>query len=136
MDSVLLAAFEALPRLQPPPGAAEHTPRIFELRTYESATESARAKKVEMFSRMGEIDIFRRTGLHPVFFAETVIGPRLPSLSYLLAFPDMAAREKAWAAFRADPDWQKLKATPGYLDAEIVSNITGLLLRPTAYSQI
>jgi hypothetical protein len=89
-----------------------------------------------MFARMGETDIFRRAGLTPVLFAETVIGPRLPSLTYLLSFSDFAAREKAWAAFRADADWQKLRATPGYTDAEIVSNITDLLLRRAPYSQI
>jgi hypothetical protein len=133
LDSALLAAFEAMPRLEAPETGK---PRIFELRTYESPTEAGHLRKVEMFSRMGEIAIFRRCGLTPVFFARTVIGARQPSLTYMLTFPDLAAREKAWAAFRADPDWQKLKATPGYTDAEIVSNITDELLRPTAFSQI
>lgn len=133
MDSALLAAFEKVPKLEPPPAGK---PRIFELRTYESPTEAAHLKKMEMFTRLGELEIFRRDGLTPVFFARTVVGPRQPSFVYMLTFPDMAAREKAWATFRADPDWQKLKATPGYSDAEIMSNITGLLLRPTAYSQI
>jgi hypothetical protein len=55
---------------------------------------------------------------------------------YMLTFPDLAAREKAWAAFRADPEWQKLKATPGYTDAEIMSNVSDLVLRPAPYSQI
>jgi hypothetical protein len=48
----------------------------------------------------------------------------------------MAAREKSWGAFVNDPEWKKLRATPGYSDAEIVSNITTVLLRPAAYSQI
>jgi hypothetical protein len=132
MDSALLTAFDALPRLEAPAAG----PRIFELRTYESPGEAAHLRKVEMFAKMGEIEIFRRCGLTPVFFARTIVGPRLPSFSYLLTFPDMAAREKAWSAFRADPQWQKLKATPGYTDAEIVSNISDVLLRPAAYSQI
>jgi len=54
----------------------------------------------------------------------------------MLTFPDLAAREKAWTTFRADPEWTKLKATPGFSDAEIMSNISDLVLRPTAYSQI
>ena len=131
-DSALLAAFEAMPRLEAPAAG----PRIFELRTYESPSEAAHLRKVEMFGKLGELEIFRRCGLTPVFFARTIVGPRLPSFSYLLTFPDMAAREKAWATFRADPQWQKLKATPGYTDAEIVSNISDVLLRPAAYSQI
>jgi hypothetical protein len=134
MESRLLRAFEGQPRLAAP--AARGKTRIFELRTYESATEAAHLRKVEMFARMGEIDIFKRDGLIPVFFASTVFGPSLPSLTYLLGFADFAAREKAWAAFRADPEWQKLRTTAGYTDAEIVSNITDVLLRPTAYSQL
>ena len=49
---------------------------------------------------------------------------------------DMAAREKNWAAFIDDPEWKKLRATAGYTDPEIVSNITSIILRPTPYSQI
>ena len=79
---------------------------------------------------------FRRCGLTPVFFARNVIGARLPALTYMLTFPDMAAREKAWATFRADPAWQKLRATPGYTDADVVSNISDVLLRPAGHSQI
>jgi hypothetical protein len=82
------------------------------------------------------VDIFRRCGLTPVFFSRTLVGPRMPSLVYMLVHENMAAREKSWDAFRNDPDWKKLPATPGYSDAEIVSNITTVFLRPTAYSQI
>jgi hypothetical protein len=132
MDSALLTAFDAFPRLEPPPAQ----PRLFELRTYESPSEAAHLRKVEMFGKLGELEIFRRSGLTPVFFARGVVGSRLPSLTYMLTFPDMTARDKAWNAFRADPQWQKLKATPGYTDAEIVSNISDVLLRPAAYSQV
>jgi hypothetical protein len=132
IESSLLVAFDHMPRLEAP----GTKPRIFELRTYESPSEAAQLRKIEMFSTMGEIGIFRRAGLTPVFFARTVVGPSQPGFTYMLTFPDMAAREKAWAAFRADPEWQKLKTTPGYTDPEIVSNITDVLLRPTAASQI
>lgn len=132
MDSSLLQAFDNIPRLEAP----EKKPRIFELRTYESPSEAASVKKMEMFTKLGELEIFRRVGLTPVFFARTLIGPRQPSFVYMLTYPDLAARDKAWATFRADPEWLKLKATPGYTDPEIMSNIGDLILRPTAYSQI
>jgi hypothetical protein len=92
--------------------------------------------KVRMFAEMGEVDIFRRCGLTPVFFGRTLVGPRMPNLTYMLVYENMAAREKAWSAFRVDPDWKKLSSTTGYADAEIVSNITTVFLRPAAYSQI
>jgi hypothetical protein len=83
-----------------------------------------------------EIAIFRRCGLQPVFFGETIVGTNLPSLTYLLAYDDMAARDKAWKAFGADPEWHKLRATPGLTDPEIVTNISNSILRPLPFSQI
>jgi hypothetical protein len=135
VESSLLAAFEGFPKLEIPVGTAAKKPRIFELRTYESHSKKASKKKIEMFNT-AEIGIFRRLGLTPVFFAETLIGTRLPNLTYMLVFDDMADRDKKWAAFGADEEWQKLRSKPEYADAEIVSNITNVLLRPTAYSQI
>jgi len=49
-------------------------------------------------------------------------------------FANLAAYDKAWAAFREDPDWVKLRGLPEYQD--IVSTIDNVLLRPTDYSQI
>jgi hypothetical protein len=54
----------------------------------------------------------------------------------MLAYDDWAARDKCWSAFGKDPGWQKLRATPGLSDAEIVSNITNALLRPLPFSPI
>src|SRR3954471_22896716 len=132
----LLSAFPQFPHVSVPAATAAKGPRMFELRTYESHNERAHRAKVRMFSEMGEIDIFRRVGLVPVFFSRTLAGARMPSLVYMLVHENMAAREKSWDAFRNDADWKKLSATPGYTDPEIVSNITTVLLRPSAYSQI
>ena len=134
VESSLLVAFDELPTLQVPSQKKEGKPRIFELRTYESHSIKAGKKKIEMFNKGGEIAIFKKTGLQPVFFAETVIGPKMPNLTYMLAFDDMAARDAAWKAFISDPDWDKLKADPQYKDT--VSNITDVILRPAPYSQV
>jgi len=135
-DVSLLSAFPQFPHISVPAATASKGPRLFELRTYESHNERAHRAKVKMFAEMGEIDIFRRAGLTPVFFSRTVAGPRMPSLVYMLVHENMAAREKSWSAFSSDPDWRKLSQTPGFTDPEIVSNITTVFLRPAAYSQI
>jgi len=132
----LLVAFPKFPKIVVPAATATKGPRLFELRTYESPTEHAHRAKVKMFSDMGEIEIFRRAGLTPVFFSRTFAGPNMPSLTYMLVHDNMAARDKSWSTFSSDPDWRKLAATPGYTDPEIVSNITVAFLRPAAYSQI
>ena len=132
----LLTAFPRVPRIEVPAATATKGARMFELRTYESHNERAHRAKVKMFAEMGEIDIFRASGLTPVFFARTFAGPRMPSLTYMLVHENMAAREKSWDNFRNNADWKKLSSTPGYTDPEIVSNITTVFLRPAAYSQV
>jgi hypothetical protein len=133
-ESWLLHAFDSHPRIVVPAAAAQNQPRIFELRTYESHGEKAAKKKIEMFGKGGEIGIFLKTGLKPVFFGETLAGAKMPNLVYMVAFEDVQARERAWSTFRDDPDWKKLSAMPEY--ANTVSTIHAILLRPTAYSQI
>ena len=135
VESSLLRAFVDMPRLEVPAGAAARTPRIFELRRYESHSDPAALRKMEMFNnRGGEINIFRKTGLTPVFFGETLVGPQMPNLTYMLTFPDMAARDAAWAVFQSDPEWRQLAGDPYYADT--VSSITDVILRPLAFSQI
>jgi hypothetical protein len=129
----LLRGIMAMPGVEPSAGAGTAAPRIVELRTYESHSARAASNKVAMFNA-GEIPIFRRVGLNPVFFGETMFGTKMPSLTYMLGFRDMAARDAAWAAFGADPDWKKLSADPQYRDN--VSAITDIILRPTPYSQL
>ena len=102
--------------------------RLFELRIYESHSARANRKKIEMFNS-GEIDIFRKTGLRPVFFGEAIAGARLPNLTYLLVFDDMAARERHWAEFVAHPDWKELSAKPEYANAAILRRISSVFLR-------
>jgi hypothetical protein len=136
IDSQLMMAATFMPKVEVPGGAAGNKPRVFELRTYESHSRRASRMKQEMFGPLGELAIFRRTGLTPVFFADNLVGDRLPSLTYLLVFDDLAAREKNWGVFVSDPEWTSLRKKPGYTDPEIVSNITSVILRPTPYSQI
>lgn len=135
VESSFMVAFDSIPKLELSPLSKEKRPRLFELRTYESHSKKANKKKIEMFN-VGEIAIFRRLGITPVFFGETIIGPKMPNLTYLVVFADMPEHDKAWAGFGADPEWQKLRSQPGYADAEIVSNISNVFLRPVAYSQI
>jgi len=87
-----------------------------------------------MFNQGGELAIFARTGMTGVFFGQTLIGSKLPCLTYMLGFPDEEAQKKAWDTFRNDPEWKQLSKADEYKDA--VSNITNLILRPVAASQI
>lgn len=137
VETSLMRAFTSIPRLELPFGGGEagRRSRLFEMRIYESHSEKAALKKIEMFNT-GEIALFRKAGLMPVFFGETIIGPSMPNLTYMLVYEDMAARDKYWAAFAGTPEWKTLSSTPGFTDPEIVSSITNMYLRPAAFSQI
>lgn len=132
IESSLLRAFTHAPTLKLPAA----TPRIFELRRYEHATESAGKKKLEMFNEAGEIDIFVRLGFNPVFFGETLIGDARPNLTYMITFDNMDQHDSHWKAFGSDPEWKKVSAIPEYADAKLVSRITSTFLTPLACSQI
>ncbi|WP_031495937.1 NIPSNAP family protein [Bryobacter aggregatus] len=135
METSLLRSFDGLPALEMPAVEAGRAPRVFELRTYESNNFRTLGKKAGMFNN-GEIAIFRKTGLNPVFFGETIFGANQPNLTYMLWYDSLAAREANWKKFVTHPEWDRLKSTPGLSDAEIVSNISNSMLNPLAYSPI
>jgi hypothetical protein len=135
IESSLMVAFEGRPKLTLPPAAALHGKRMFQLRTYESPTNGAHVRKVEMFNS-GEFEIFERAGFWPVFYGDTLIGPHQPQLTYMLSFIDLADMTAKWEAFRNDPAWKKLSSDPRYASEAIVSNITNLVLSPMTCSQI
>jgi hypothetical protein len=130
-ESSLLLAFDKCPGVEVP---SKKESRVLQLRIYESHSAIMAKRKVEMFNKGGEIDLFRLTGLKPVFFGESIIGSKMPNLAYMVGFDDADAQKKAWDTFQKHPTWNKLKTDPYYKDT--VSNITNLVLRPSASSQI
>jgi hypothetical protein len=135
IESSLMIAFEGWPKLTPPAAAAQHSKRIYQLRTYESPTNQDHVRKVEMFHN-GEFEIFQKAGFGQIFYGDSLIGPRLPNLTYMLTYGDISEMNDKWAAFGSDPNWKKLSGSPRYSFESIVSNITNLILAPTSFSQI
>jgi hypothetical protein len=135
MDVQLMEAFEGMPRLERP---IDTKKRVFQLRTYESPSQRTALKKIEMFNR-AELAIFRKVGLRPVFFGQTLSGDKMPNLTYMLGFKDLEESKANWKVFGGDPDWLKLRAMPEYADKAILRRqdaITNLYLTPADYSQI
>jgi len=135
VESSLLRSFDAMPRAAIPEHTVTQRARIFELRRYESQTFATLKRKVAMFND-AEAHIFERLGMRPVFFGETIVGPKQPNLMYMLSYDDLAARDRLWSEFGNDPEWKKLRARPELSDAQIVANISNMLLRPLAFSAI
>ena len=130
-ESSLMLAFDSAPKVEVHSRAAN---RLMQLRIYESHNMERALKKIEMFNEGGEIAIFRRCGMTPVFFGQTLIGDRQPNLTYMLGFDNEEAQKTAWDRFGKDPDWNRIKNDEQYKDT--VSNITNLILTPVQGSQI
>jgi hypothetical protein len=135
VESSLLRSFDNFPEVAIPDAGQKRPPRIFEMRTYESQSFATLARKVKMFNQ-GEMQIFERLQMRPVFFGETIVGPKQPNLTYMLSYDDMTARDALWHSFVTDPEWKKLSSQPQLKDAEIVANISNVILRPLAFSLV
>ncbi len=135
VKSKLMIAFAGHPQITPPATTGAHPLRTFELRTYESPSDRDHTRKVEMFHH-GEFDIFVQAGFWPVFYGDTLIGSRMPNLTYMLAFSSLDDRNRLWSAFGSSPAWKKLSTSARYAFEEIVTNISNVILSPAPYSQI
>jgi hypothetical protein len=132
LTRTVLKATDYSPEIVP---AKHDKPRIFELRVYHSPTWRQLSALHERFAGP-EIKIFQRVGVHPVLYTETLVGPKMPNLTYLIPFDSLAAREKAWDAFGSDPEWVKVRKESIDRHGQISSVIEITLYRATAYSPV
>lgn len=132
INSKLMIAFHSMPSLVLP--ASDDSDRVFEIRSYESATMAQGMRKVHMFNQGGEVPIFEDLGFQPVFFAEAITGDELPNLVYMVAYDDAEERDDFWKAFQADPRWAAIKDLPQYKGT--VSKIHSHMVKPIKGSDI
>jgi hypothetical protein len=132
IESILLRAFKDMPVMQPTPLDGPRSERIYELRSYESATEKIFANKVDMFNDGGEIKLFEKLNFYAVFYSEVISGPKMPNLMYMTTHANQEARDANWDAFVKAPEWLEMKSLPKY--QKNVSHIDIYFLYPTEYS--
>jgi hypothetical protein len=82
--------------------------------------------------RNSTVRLFEKHGIKVVGFWEAVFGPT-NTLYYVLAWEDMAHRDKAWSSFQSDPEWIKARQD-SERDGPLVQKIVNMLLKPTPYS--
>lgn len=131
LETIWMKAFEGMPKSALPKLSAEKSKRIYELRSYEAATEQLSANKIAMFNS-GEIDIFEKLNFNAVFYGQVIAGSTMPNLMYLTTFESMEDRNIHWKDF--GPLYKPMQDLPQYQN-NVSKNVT-LLLHPTAYSDI
>lgn len=131
MENMILRSFSATPKLALPRLNNPRSERVYELRSYEAATEKLYRLKVEMFNE-GESSLFQDLKFNPAFFCEVLSSAYMPHLVYMTCHADTSAQKENWDAFGTHPEWDRLKNLERYQNT--VSRITKYLLYPTEYS--
>ncbi len=129
VEHILMQAFRGMPTPALPQLNTPKAERVYELRSYEAATEKLSINKINMFND-AEMDIFNKLNFNAIFYGEVIAGSRMPNLMYLTSFNNKADRDKHWAAFGVE--YKKISGLPQY--QHNVSKNTTLFLYPTDYS--
>jgi hypothetical protein len=79
--------------------------------------------------------LFEKHGITNVAYWVNSIGGRNDELWYIVGFEDLGQRDKAWASFQADPDWQKARAD-SEAEGPLVHHIENRILTPTKFSPL
>lgn len=132
IEKILLKSFKLAPTLKLPTLSGPRNDRVYELRSYESATEKIFQNKLHMFNEGDEIGLFERLNFNAIFYTEVIAGSKMPNLMYMTSFENMQQRNEHWKKFSDDPYWKKLTSMPEY--QQNVSHIDISFLRPTEYS--
>jgi len=131
---IILKAFSGHPVITSPKLNGTPNDRVYELRSYEGATEKLYRKKVDMFVKGNEIAIFDKLRFNPVFYAEVLAGTAMPNLMYMTSFDNMKVRDEHWKTFGEDPEWKKLSGDKQYDNT--VSHMDITFLTPAEYSDL
>jgi len=102
--------------------------RCFELRTY-TVREGSSIDLLHKRFRERTTALFRKHGMDIIGYWQPVTKPN--QLIYILAYKDGAARDAAWAAFGADPDWVKTRT-----EMQVQVQVDNVFMSATDYSPI
>ena len=102
--------------------------RCFELRTY-TVREGSSIDLLHTRFRERTTSLFKKHGMSIIGYWQPVSKP--DTLIYILAYKDGAARDAAWAAFGADPDWVKTRT-----EMAVAVQVDNVFMSATDYSPL
>ena len=100
--------------------------RCFELRTY-TVREGSSIDLLHSRFRDHTTALFKKHGMTIVGYWQPVAKP--DTLIYILAYKDAAARDAAWSAFNADPEWVKTRT-----EMQVNVQVDNVFMAATDYS--
>lgn len=132
IEVILTKAFKFQPQFEKNSNLVKSPNRIYEYRSYESATDEMHLRKVNMFNEGGEVELFKRLNFNAVFYSKAITGSRTPNLIYMTSFNDINDRNEHWKTFASDPAWKKLSSNPIYL--KVISKNETVLMYAKPYA--
>lgn len=104
--------------------------KVYELRTYFAAPGKLPALQDRFKNHT--VKLFEKHGFTNIGYW-TPIENTENKLVYIVAFPSLEAKAKAWKDFIADPDWKKAQAE-SEKDGKLITKIDSLVLSATDFS--
>tara|TARA_B100000686_G_C16063403_1_gene605746 strand:- start:16 stop:354 length:339 start_codon:yes stop_codon:yes gene_type:complete len=106
---------------------------IYEYRVYEAMP--GKLEELNRRFRDHTLGLFEKHGIKNVGYWTGSVGEYSDRLIYIIAFEDMQHRERAWMAFRKDPEWISVRAS-SESQGPLVSRVYNSILNPTDYSPL
>ena len=108
--------------------------KVFELRTY--TAPEGKLPNLQARFRDHTMRIFENHGIENVGYWVPQDAPASDNtLIYIIAHDSRQAAEDSWAAFRADPEWERV-SRESQVDGRIVSNVESVFMESTDYSPL
>ena len=108
--------------------------RVFEMRTYYAAPGKMEALHKRFRDHTNKL--FQKHGMTLIgFWSPTDPKEAEQKMVYILAYPSREAADKAWKAFRDDPDWKAAREA-SEKDGKLVEKVESVFLKATDYSPI
>jgi hypothetical protein len=111
--------------------AADKDTRVVEMRVYYAATGKLDALNARFRDHTAKL--FEKHGMTNVGYFVPVGDNKDGKLVYFLAYSSKEAREKAWKAFAADPDWKSAREA-SEKNGKLVAKVEQKFLTATDYS--
>ena len=112
---------------------AQTATRVFELRTYTAGP----GKLAALHSRFRDhtLRLFEKHGMQNIGYWVPADPPNSENtLTYIIAHKDREAAKASWAAFGADPEWQKVRKESMADGVSLTTKVESVFLNPTDYS--
>ena len=130
-ERMFFRCLEGFPDIIVPPLTPD---RILRLRFYRSHSFARNRAKIDMLFNGGEVALMKECGIKPIFFAEVICGPFMPSIVSMLSFDNEEEMKETWPKFINHPERKRLSDNPAF--ADVATEVIAVCLRPCKGSQI